>query len=1295
MVSERETQAAGDRVGESPCEQDPTVMTEGKELKNVSESQSPHESSEAATIQTSGSMFNVKVQMPGSDVLDIQVSPKELVQEIIQVLMEHEDSCHRTCFSLQHEGNVLDNFAELRSVEGLKDGSLLKVIEEPYTIREARIHIRHFRDLLKNLDPTDAYNGVDCSSLSFLSVLSEGDIADRTCHENNGKKKKRSFTEQELESIDCSPPDYILPGCAERPLAPLQPLNADCKPLQCLKALMMSGWNPPPGNRKMHGDLMYLSVFTMEDHHIHITASNRGFYINQSTDDIFNPKPANPSHLCHSLVELLGLISPAFKKNFTALQKKRIHRHPLERIATPFQTYTWTAPSTNHIMDYVRAEDVYTSRLGYEEHIPGHTRDWNEELQTTKELPHDSSTDQLLRERATFKIHSDFVAASTRGAMAVVDGNVMAINPGEEVKMQMFIWNNIFFSFSFDVRDHYKELGGDEAAHVAAGHDLKGVQAYSSLDIEDLYVLGTVVLDYRGHRVTAQSIIPGILDRKEDQGVMYGSIDFGKTVSSDAKYLALLQKASKPLRIQKHSVLNEKDEPVVLCSSVECKGIVGNDGRYYILDLLRTFPPDLNFLALDKEEVPEECRKLQFPRTYQHKLCCLRPELVESFVQHKYTQFMNLVMDRTHDIGTFGENNLSKDGEREEVNIIRDVCREVGSVSDVVFDLRFNPDVCSSVVKFPESEKEANQLQRRLLKEASAFLLSVQIPNFIKECLHYGTVPLDGATLTEALHAHGINIRYLGAVAVVLEQSADGHLLDHIYRIVVGEIVTRSAKKILRRYLQGTEMSALSAAASHFLNCFVSSYPNPVAHLPPDELVSRRRKGKRRLRSTESADATVWSSLTPLELWKQIKTESSHSFHFSFICDGMDQLVEKFKLQKVSLLRELCMKTGIQILLREYNFESRHKPAFTEEDVLNMFPVVKHSHIKSKEATRVFQTAQANIQQGNLKDGVVLLNEALTLLNNVYGAMHPDVGLCLRLLGKLKFILGDVAAALDIQQKTVIMTERMLGYEHANTIQEYILLALYCFANGQLPVSLKLLYRARYLMLLIAGEDHPTMAILDSNIGVVLQAVLEWDLALRFLEKALETSTKYHGARSLQVALSHHLVALVYTSKVEFRSAMQHEKETYTIYKTLLGDSHERTKESTAFLKHVTQQAVNLQRTINEIYKNGSSATIPQVQIMPPEPATLLEQLNLINSIALINARDKEPEKDTKGKPGPVEHKPNVNRVQSGETAPRQPLIDREAAGESTNAEHNDQGADCSQSSTAASTMHCTEPHLS
>lgn len=115
--------------------------------------------------------FNIKVVLPGlAEPLEIPVSSMEMVQEIHQMLMDREDSCHRTCFSLQLDGITLDNFAELKSIETLQDGSVLKVVEEPYTVREARIHLRHVRDLLKSLDPTDAYNGMENASLSFLNM---------------------------------------------------------------------------------------------------------------------------------------------------------------------------------------------------------------------------------------------------------------------------------------------------------------------------------------------------------------------------------------------------------------------------------------------------------------------------------------------------------------------------------------------------------------------------------------------------------------------------------------------------------------------------------------------------------------------------------------------------------------------------------------------------------------------------------------------------------------------------------------------------------------------------------------------------------------------------------------------------------------------------------------------------------------------------------------------------------------------------------------------------------------------
>lgn len=106
-----------------------------------------------------------------------------------------------------------------------------------------------------------------------------------------------------------------------------------------------------------------------------------------------------------------------------------------------------------------------------------------------------------------------------------------------------------------------------------------------------------------------------------------------------------------------HKIRIDNKDEIVLYSSVECKGIIGNDSRYYILDLLRMSPPDLNYASSTKHKqitvrynfyysnlfrtcvveaskLDAELQKLSFPRKFRHKLCCLRPELIELFVEY-------------------------------------------------------------------------------------------------------------------------------------------------------------------------------------------------------------------------------------------------------------------------------------------------------------------------------------------------------------------------------------------------------------------------------------------------------------------------------------------------------------------------------------------------------------------------------------------------------------------------------------------------------------------------------------
>lgn len=86
----------------------------------------------------------------------------------------------------------------------------------------------------------------------------------------------------------------------------------------------------------------------------------------------------------------------------------------------------------------------------------------------------------------------------------------------------------------------------------------------------------------------------------------------------------------------------------------------------------------------------------------------------------------------------------------------------------------------------------------------------------------------------------------------------------------------------------------------------------------------------------------------------------------------------------------------------------------------------------------MFTSGQNKIQQGLIQEGYELTCEALNLLNNVYGAMHPEIAACSRLLARLNYIMGDFGEAMLYQQRAVLMSERALGIDHPNTITEYV-----------------------------------------------------------------------------------------------------------------------------------------------------------------------------------------------------------------------------------------------------------------
>ena len=73
--------------------------------------------------------------------------------------------------------------------------------------------------------------------------------------------------------------------------------------------------------------------------------------------------------------------------------------------------------------------------------------------------------------------------------------------------------------------------------------------------------------------------------------------------------------------------------------------------------------------------------------------------------------------------------------------------------------------------------QEVLEKDRALIREASQFLVDSIIPQFVRDCIQLSVTPLDGGALKQAMHARGINMRYLGEVAKLAAKRED---LQHL-----------------------------------------------------------------------------------------------------------------------------------------------------------------------------------------------------------------------------------------------------------------------------------------------------------------------------------------------------------------------------------------------------------------------------------------------------------------------------------------------------------------------------------
>ncbi|KAJ1547921.1 Intracellular distribution of mitochondria, partial [Nowakowskiella sp. JEL0078] len=1015
------------------------------------------------------------------------------------------------------------------------------IVDDLYNDKEVRVHIARIREFLSNFSSAVVTNGfgvAESFSLCFVSDL----LPQSFTSDENGNSVEKPNSDVIAKSNGSS--NYVNPfesydfdAPIPTSLANFVPENYSTSPIKCLELFSLSPWNPPPYDRKLAGDVMYLLAKTVEHATLHITCSVSGFYISNSTTETFDPTPHQTPHHNHSLPALLSAASPFFSTNFTEIQDRTYHRHPFEYVITNTPSYPWVVNvnQTIHTSDPSRSLDQALAAPDL-----ASFRDWNEELQSARELPTPTVQDRLMRDQSIQKTYAEFADAATMGAMAVVDRCVAPLNPTDSMAAQIFIHNNIFFSFADDTRDQFVGVGGGEAARVVAKKDVLGVQALSNVSNE-IFTLGTVVVDYKGMRIVAQSIVPGILKRSvaDTPTVVYGSVDQGKEVAFDNEFHVAVAKVARTLHFEEHEVLDGKGSKGNIYTSLESKGIKGDDGRLYLLDLYRVTPTDIAFLdEADKDGLP----------AYPHRMALLRKELIEAFVEQNLKICLTQARAKVDEAIP-----RAKDGKLENPPDYDDQLESALTSAMAKFEYRFNMDAFSPLTT---TSTEAQQNVR----DASRFLTNTVIPSLIVELVDTPTrIPLDGAALTKYLHSRGINLRYLGKIAKIFE-SIRGYRVEYIKTLAVQEMVARGAKHVLRRLMRGAASFQMRECVATFLNCLVGD------GIAADELkVHKSVTSAAAHRGVEGGD---WKKASRESVWREVREEVKRRFRY--------QVGEGWLGRTVPLVRSVCRMVGIQIVARDYGFGSGGV-RFEVADIVNVYPVVTVAEPKATFGDEVWEHAQMNLNQGSRDMAVQLMVEASTIYEQVYGPVHPE---CCRIYANLAMVYfqnEEIDIAKEFQRKAVIVAERTAGVDDADTLQQYMNLAYFEFVSGNVDIGLLYMRHAlKYWELLSAEHRHPDLASADSNIAAMLQKQFPTNpQALKFHERAVSTNAELLGKEHLGTLAAGESLARAYVTAHELRRALEVQRGVYKSMLAKFGKENERTKEAEALLRKITQHAVS------------------------------------------------------------------------------------------------------------------------
>lgn len=488
---------------------------------------------------------------------------------------------------------------------------------------------------------------------------------------------------------------------------------------------------------------------------------------------------------------------------------------------------------------------------------------------------------------------------------------------------------------------------------------------------------------------------------------------------------------------------------------------------------------------------------------------------------------------------------------------------------------------------------------------------------------------MDGQSMSRLMHKRGINIRYLGQLATLARER--GSRLQALNALAVQEMVARVFKHIASRHIKDLPVVFAGACLAHLLNCLLGTDLNksPKAQVDED------------LKSLYTDAECLFTKVTPNTLRSEIQSQVQLRYRYN-----LDDAWAS-SIKHVQLLREVALKLGLQLKAKDYEFvptpsnsdasdqtmtngevathitnghaisgasgKKKKKNAghntppstnsivseppvtFVAEDVLNIVPIVKDACPRSTLAEEALEAGRISMMQNQRELGQELLLESLSLHEQIYGILHPEVARVYHQLSMLYYQLDEKNAAVELARKAVIVSERTLGIDSNETILSYLNLGLFEHANNNTNMALFYIRHALELWKVIYGLKHPDSITTINNAAVMLQNLKHYHASRLWFETSLAISEEVSGKQSVNTATLSFQLAQALALDQDPKGAVNRMRDAYNVFLALLGPEDRNTKESESWLEQLTQNAVQIAKHAKDL----QARKIRRVQFNP------------------------------------------------------------------------------------------------